>query len=100
MQAVMLVPRFWQRAQPFTDYVYRICNQFFEQLSARINETRTSLTGRVSGLSSQFFIWKDNIGRRISDINGRVRGNWLAICELRERMAKLENRLSQVEKKE
>lgn len=104
----MIVPGFlYQQQMSIMNFVYNICHHFFERLNARITETRDSISGRVRGLSSQFFTWKDSIGKRISDVEERVRDNWKAITDQRSEMTKLkqqmseyEQRLTQLEKKE
>ena len=102
----MVVQGGWyQQRMSIVNLVYTICHRFFEQLSARITETRDHISGRVRGLSSQLSTWKERIGKRISDVEGRVHDNWNAITEqrsetikLKQRMSEYEQRLTQLEK--
>ena len=57
-----------QRMVPL-EYVQSVCNQFFQRLSARIVETRASLTGRVNGVTEQLLYWKDRIGLFIINLS-------------------------------
>ena len=57
-----------QRMAPL-EYVHSVCNRFFQRLSARIIETRASLTGRVNGVTQQLLYWKDRIGLFIINLS-------------------------------
>ena len=76
LQGVMVVPNYWQHS-PLLNYVYYVCRQLFGVLQARISDTRSSLSGRIRDLRSNFSSWRESFRRRITLVEGRVHDLWM-----------------------
>lgn len=98
LQGVMVVSGYWQQP-PFLNYVYYVCGQFFELLSARISDTRNSLSGKIRNLKSNFSSLKEAVGRRFTQVEERVRDLWADHDKLAETVSFQENELKKIKER-